>query len=133
MGVAADVPVPLRVSVCGELAALSLMDKDAAREFADVGVNVTEMVQVLPAATLLVQPVALKSAGFVPESCREVIKRAALPVLVTVIVWVALVPTDWLPKLKLVGERLTCGSETTAMLVRLKAPEDRPVAEAETE
>jgi hypothetical protein len=47
----------------------------------------------------------------VPVIARLVILNVALPLLVRVIIWAALVvPRDWLPKGTLVGERLTAGA-----------------------
>ena len=47
--------------------------------------------------------------------------KAALPVLLRVTVWAALVvPTDWLPKARLVGERPSTGA---AAAVSVPVPE----------
>jgi hypothetical protein len=48
-------PVPVRLTVCGELAALSVMVTEALRVPDAAGVKVTSIVQLLPAATLVPQ------------------------------------------------------------------------------
>jgi hypothetical protein len=73
-----------------------------------VGSNVTLIVQLPPAATELPQVlVSAKSPGLAPLSTMLERLKAALPPLVSVAESVALlVLTDWLPKERLVGERL---------------------------
>jgi hypothetical protein len=75
------------------------------------GLNVTLIVQWAPAATDLPHVlVCAKLLLLVPLTARLVILKAALPVLLRVTVRAVLgVPTCWLPKAKLVGERLTAG------------------------
>ena len=75
------------------------------------GVNVTLIVQLAPAATLVPQVLVwAKSPALVPLRVMLVMLRVALPLLVRVTELAALVvPTAWLPKLRLVGERLTAG------------------------
>ena len=82
----------------GDPAALSVMVTDAPRLPAAVGVNVTEMLQFPPAATLAPQVlVCAKSPGLVPATAMLVIVKAAVPVLLSVTDWAALVvPTFWL-------------------------------------
>lgn len=49
-----------------------------------------------------------KSPGFVPVTTMLVTLKAAFPLFVSVTVWTAvLVPTDWLPKLRMLVERPT--------------------------
>lgn len=83
----AAVPVPLRVTVWGLPAALSVSVTPAERAPLAVGVKVTLIVQVLPAAReaqeLLVWE---KSLAFVPASARLVRVKAPLPVLLRVMV-----------------------------------------------
>jgi hypothetical protein len=76
------------------------------------GVKVTLMAQLAPAATLVPQLLlCAKSLGFVPVSAMPLTLRAALPVLLKVMVCEALAtPTGWFPKLRLVDERLTAGA-----------------------
>jgi hypothetical protein len=66
-------------------------------------------VQFAPAATLAPQLlVCAKSLALVPESAMLVTLKDVLPEFVRVTVWaVPVVPTDWLPKARLVEERLT--------------------------
>ena len=52
-GPAADVPVPVRLTVCGVFAALSVKVIVPVRVPVAVGVNVTLIVQLAPTATLL--------------------------------------------------------------------------------
>jgi len=47
----------------------------------------------------------------VPVTARLLILKPALPVLVRVTAWaVVVVPTDWLPKDRLLGEKVTAGA-----------------------
>jgi hypothetical protein len=88
------VPVPLKLTVCGLFAALSLIESVAVRLPVAEGVNVTLTVQVLLGMTVApVQVSALlaKSLAFVPPSVTVEIVRLAVPVLVTVSAWAALV------------------------------------------
>jgi uncharacterized protein YqcC (DUF446 family) len=96
-------PVPERVTVWGDPAALSVMVTDAPRLPAAVGVNVTEMLQLPPAATLAPQVlVCAKSPGLVPATAMLVTVKAAVPVLLSVTDWAALVvPTFWLAYVRL--------------------------------
>ncbi len=48
-------PVPVRLTLCGELAALSVMVTEALRMPDAAGVKVTSIVQLVPAATLVPQ------------------------------------------------------------------------------
>src|ERR1039457_7273507 len=107
-------PVPERVMVCGDPAALSVMVTDALRPPAAVGVNVTEKLQFAPAATLLPQVlVYAKSPGLAPVTAMLVIDRVPVPVLLRVTDWVALVvPTFWLANVKLPEVSDTTGTPT---------------------
>jgi hypothetical protein len=73
------------------------MFKDAVRVPEPVGVNVTVIVQLPPAATELPQVlVAEKSPAFVPVTPILVMVKAMFPVLFRVKVWPPLGdPTDW--------------------------------------
>jgi hypothetical protein len=73
-----------------------------------VDLKVTLIVQLAPAATLDPQLLVwAKSLALTPETATLVTPKAALPVLLTVIAWAALVtPMDWLPKVRLDGETL---------------------------
>jgi hypothetical protein len=78
---------------------------------AAVGLKVTLIVQLAPVATLDPQLLAReKSPASPPERTTLVTLRAAVPVLVRVIVLAALVvATVWLPNVIPVGERVTVG------------------------
>lgn len=88
-----------------------------------VGVKVTPMLQVPPAATgtptLQVVPVVkLNSLEFVPVGARLVIVKDELPVLVSVTICGELcTPIDWAPKLRLVGLSIT--TEPTPVPVKV--------------
>src|ERR1035437_3699182 len=107
-------PVPVRVTVCGDPAALSVMVTDALRLPAAVGVNVTEMLQLPPAATLAPQVlVCAKSPGFAPFKTMLLIRRAPDPVLLSVTDWAVLVvPTFWLANVRLPEVSDTIGTAT---------------------
>ena len=109
---AAGVPLPERLTVCGLPLALSVMLSEAVRLPLAEGVNVTLIVQLVPAATLAPQLlVCAKSLALVPASARLVMLKVALPVLLRVTVCAVLVVlTAWLPKARLVGERPSTGA-----------------------
>jgi hypothetical protein len=102
------VPVPVRLTVWGLPAALSITLTEAVKLPTAAGVNVTLMVQLPLAATELPHVlVCAKSLGLAPVSPMLLMVRAAVPVLVRVMVCEALAtPTDWLPKARLAGLRL---------------------------
>src|SRR5262245_40520180 len=107
-------PVPLSPTVCGLPAALDEMLTLAVRAPAAVGVNVTEIVQLAPAASVLGPSGQLlswaKSPALAPASPMLEITSGASPEFVNVTLCAALVvPTSWLPKPRLVGDRLTAG------------------------
>ena len=111
-------PVPLRATDCGLFPALSLMLTLALRVPVVVGVKVTLMLQEAPAVSVLGLMgqvlVWAKSPALVPPRLIVEIVRSALPLLVRVTVCAALVvPTFWLPKLRLLGLRLTAGAGVT--------------------
>src|SRR5436305_14313851 len=84
----------------------------ALRTPAAVGVNVTEIVQLPPAATLDPQVLVwAKSPLFVPVIAILVMLSAALRGLFNVMVWAALVvATFWLANVRLDGESDTCAT-----------------------
>jgi hypothetical protein len=103
-------PPPLKATVCGEPLALSVIVTMPVRVPAAVGVKVTEIVQLPPAATL--DPQLLVSAKS-PDAVIEVTDRAAVPELVSVTVWAALVmPSACGANVRLVGESVTVGAVT---------------------
>ena len=79
-----------------------------------MGLNVTLIVQLLPAATELPQVfVWVKSPGLVPVTAMLVMLSVPVPVLVRVTDFVEpLLPTFTLPQFKLVVDKLTAGAET---------------------
>ncbi len=84
---AGAVPVPLRPTVCGLPAALSLMLSVALRVPVAVGVKVTLIEQLAPAATDVPQLLVwAKSVGFVPPIVMLVMLRVEVPVLLNRIV-----------------------------------------------
>ena len=89
---AVPTPVPLRGTVCGLPAALSVMTTEAARLPAETGAKVTLIVQFPPAAREVPQVlVCAKSPALVPLIAMEIEFRAAVPVLLSVTACAALV------------------------------------------
>jgi hypothetical protein len=105
---------PLRATVCGDPAALSVMVSVPVREPAAVGVKVTAMVQLAPGTTVAPQLLVWAKS---PEAAIEVSVRTACPEFVRVTGWAAaVVPTVSWPNVRLVGESVTAGdagAETT--------------------
>ena len=88
----AAVPVPLSVTVCGEPVALSATERMAAKEAAEVGEKVSEMVQLEAGASETPQVVDwAKALGSVPVIDIPVMPRAMFPVFERVTTWAALV------------------------------------------
>jgi hypothetical protein len=94
---AGAVPVPVRATVCGLPLALSVIEREAVSLPLMVGLKVTEMVQLVPAAIVAELPpfrhesVSAKSPALVPVSPMLLMLRSALPLFVKVTVWAALV------------------------------------------
>lgn len=106
-------PAPVSDTVCGDPLALSVMVSVPARDPPAVGVNVTEIVQFAPAATLA--PQVLVSAKS-PEAAIDVIFNAAAPLLVSVTVSAALVvPVFCAANVRLAGDSVApeTGAPTT--------------------
>jgi hypothetical protein len=81
------VPVPERLTVCGLPLALSVMLTEAVRLPLAVGLKVTLMAQLLPAATELPHVLVwAKSPALVPVNTRLVMLKVALPELLRVAV-----------------------------------------------
>src|SRR5438094_3693979 len=98
-------PAPLSATVCGLPEALSLTASVADRAPRALGVKVTLIVQLAPAATLVPQSfVWAKSLLFGPVIATLVIFSAWLPVFESVTVCVIGVARSWLPKVRLGGE-----------------------------
>lgn len=106
-------PVPLRLIVCGLPLALSLMVSEALRDPAAAGVNVTLMVQLVSAPTLLPQLLdCAKSPEFVPLRAMLDMLSDALPVFESVTICGALVePMFCWPNARLADEMLTAGEK----------------------
>lgn len=101
-------PSPPSVTACGLPGALSAIVSVPVIEPAVTGEKVTLTVQVAPTARVV--PQLPLSAKF-PEALMLVMFRTAVPELVRVTLCAALtVPTAWLEKLRLVGERVTAGA-----------------------
>jgi hypothetical protein len=106
-------PVPAKGSVCTPLGALSVRVNAPLRAPPAVGLNVTLIVQLLPAARFV--PQAFVSAKS-PLAAMLVMDRAALPVLVRVTVWPGeVVPENWAANVRLSGDRLTAGPKPVAL------------------
>lgn len=101
-----DVPVPVRLTVCGLPLALSVMVIEPVRVPVAVGVNVTLIVQGVLAARELGHELEAKS----PLITMLEMESVAVPVFVSVTVCDALVVfSNWLPKIRPVGDRVTAG------------------------
>src|SRR5215472_658935 len=106
-------PVPLSEALSGLSGALSVIVRVPVRVPVAAGVNVTLIAQDAPAATDVPQLfVCAKSLAFVPITAILVMLSGALPVLLNITACAPLVvPTVWLAKVRLVGDRLTAGAE----------------------
>lgn len=100
------------------------MFSDADRAPAALGVNLTEIVQLLPVATLVPQLfVSLKSPASVPVTAMLVIDNIAVPVFERVMLFVALlVPRFSFPKDKLVAESVATGARLVSVNVADRLP-----------
>jgi hypothetical protein len=124
----AATPVPLSATAWGEVGALSAMVTLAVRFPAIVGVNITVTVQVPAGAMLLPTQVfvLLKSPGLVPVMLTALTVKAAFPLFVTVISWLALVvPMFWLAKVRLAGESATPGAAGGVFSIAMICPPRR--------
>src|SRR5205823_2802128 len=112
---AGAVPFPLSGTVCGLPPALSATDSVPDRKSDAEGEKVTLMEQLAPAAKVAglvgqaLAPVLVAAKS--PEAAKEVIVKAAVPVLVKVTVIGALVVArSWLPKSRLMRANPTAGA-----------------------
>lgn len=128
-----EVPVPVSAIVCVELAALSDMVRVPVRVPLAVGVNTTLAVQLVPAATLMVQlPVLAEAKSPVIENVVEKL-RDVLPVFVTVTYCTELVePTLTLPKFKEVVEREAAGDLVARVLANALVAHPKSRARTDT-
>jgi hypothetical protein len=104
-------PVPVKLTNCGLVLALSLIVIVADLAPDAVGEKVTVMVQLLLAATGLPHVLLwAKSPALVPVTTTELTVSVAFPVLFTVTLCeVLVVPTDCPEKVRLEADRLTAG------------------------
>jgi hypothetical protein len=133
-------PVPLRLTVCGLLMALSAKVSVPVAAPSATGVKVTPTVQVAPAA-MPVPQVLLETANGPPAGTEMLVNvSTVLRRLVTVTVFAALVlPSARVPKLKLVAEKVTGAlplpdTETVCvptLSVIVRTPEAEPTAVGE--
>ncbi len=118
---AGAVPVPLNVAVCGDPLALSATFTAAVCEPDAAGVNLTAMVQLAPAATLVPHVLVWENdPAFVPVMlmpCPAPFNvSAAVPVFLRVMLCAAdVAPTAVLASVKLDGVKLTAGALATAV------------------
>ncbi len=114
-----ETAVPVKLTICGELPALSVIVTAAERFPVTVGLKFTLIVQFAPTATLVPQAlVCEKSLMFVPVIAIEEIESAALPPLVSVTVCAALdVPTSWFVNAREFTDSTTEGAATAPMPV----------------
>ena len=90
--IAKPMPVPVKVTVCGDPGALSVIVIDAFRPPATLGENVTTMLQLPPAATVVPQLLLwVKSAGLAPVTVMLLTASGTLPVFDSVTVRAVLV------------------------------------------
>ena len=100
--------VPDRLAVCGLPGALSEMDKVPVREPSAVGVKVTEIVQLAPAANVVGDNGQVEVFAKSPEAEIPKIVSGTAWLFFTVKLFAALVvPNTWLPKERLAPDRLT--------------------------
>src|SRR5207248_1211941 len=112
---AGAVPFPLSATVCGLPPALSVTDSVPVRapevrsEERRVGKQLAPAAKVAGLEGQALAPVLVAAKS--PEAAKEVIVKAAVPVLVSVTVTDALmVASGWLPKPRLVGANPTAGA-----------------------
>lgn len=122
----AEVPVPVRFTVCGLPVALSVNTTAAVRVPAALGVNVTLSVHWLEAESEEPQVlVKLKSPALAPVTWMLENVKVALPTLINVADAAALVvPTAWLAKVTVVGLIEKLAVETLTTTVPPPPPQD---------
>jgi hypothetical protein len=114
-------PVPERLTLCGLPLASSVKATAALREPLAVGLKVTLILQLPPAVTLDPQPLVwAKSPALAPVMAMLVTIKVEAPELLRVIVCAALVvPTAWLAKVRVAGERLAAAPVAAPVPERL--------------
>lgn len=104
-------PVPLRAITCGLSPALSVIVIVPEIAPLAVGMNVAAIMQLAPGATEAPQVVPGLEIPKFALAAILVILNGRLPLLFSVTVWAVLVvPTSWLAKERLAGDRLTIGA-----------------------
>ena len=103
-------PEPEADTTAGELFALLTKETDALAFPGVGGANLTDAVVLAPTATVFgsVSPVTVKA--LLPVTFAAEIVTEAFPVLLSVTVWLALLPTATWPKFRLAGEALNIGA-----------------------
>lgn len=115
MKVAAAVAVPERLTVGTVPAALLATESVALKVATEVGANVTEMMQFVPAASVVPQVlVCAKAEAPAPPSVMPVMLSTALPVFESCRVWAALVELELVAKVSEPGETAITGAGITA-------------------
>lgn len=110
-------PTPLRLTDCGLPGASSLMITAPRRTSVVVGVKVTVIEQTAPTATLAGDRGQVFVWAKSPVAAMLEIVKGAPPLFASVTVCAALlVPTNWLPNVRLAGDKLT--DEATPMPLR---------------
>jgi hypothetical protein len=96
--------VPLRETICGLSAALSVTLSVVVRVPDAVGLNVTLMLQLAPSESMVPQVwVCAKSPAFFPPMLILVMFNVAVPLFFSVKVWALLrMPIGWVEKVRLV-------------------------------
>jgi len=120
VNLACAVPVPDNDTVCGLLGELSVNVKVPVRVPICVGVNVTSITQLLPAAKVLPQGFVLATVAKSPLVAMLVMFKVTVPVLVRVTAFFgAVAPTTTLPHVSVEGVTVTVGPVVTGFTVRL--------------
>jgi len=109
--VGGSVPVPVSVTVWGEPVALSVAVSVAAKVPAAVGVNITDNVQDVPAASDVPQVLVwAKSCGLAPAMAIDEMLRTPVPALSICTVWAAVVMPVIDVKVRADGANVTTGT-----------------------
>jgi hypothetical protein len=115
------VPVPLRLTVCGEPAALSATESVAVKLAAEAGLKVTAMEQLAPASSEPAQVLVwAKSVALLPPTVMPLMASGALPVFLRMALWAAVVVPVTAVKLSELGVSETTGA-SAAIPVPLSA------------
>ena len=106
--------MPDSALVCGEPAALSATESVAAKLATEAGLKATEMEQLTPGSTVVLQVVLtrVKSPGLAPVRVipGETARSGALPVFLRVTVWAVLVVPEVAEKVSVAGVSVATGA-----------------------